>query len=112
MTQDMNAAKAHVPGVLDDIKKRDAAGPALGGEHPVASPGIIRNVALAAEPDVEAVKGVVENRQPDPEQFEVENEGKARQEFDLLGVRGRAAGGECVGDEMFDQERADRNDAA
>ncbi len=55
---------------------------------------------------------MVENRQPDPEQLQIENERKARQQFDLLGVRGRAAGGECIGDEMLDQERADRNDAA
>ncbi len=82
------------------------------GEHPVAGPGIVGDVALAAEPDVEAVERVVENRQPDPEQLQIENERKAGEQFDLLGVRAGPAGGERVGDEVLNQERAYRNDAA
>ena len=112
MGQDVNAAEAQMPGVPHDVAEGDGAGPALESEHPVAGPGIVADVALAAEPDVEAVERVIKDRQPDPEQFEVENEREAGEQFDLLGVCGGTAGGECVGDEVFDQERAYRNDAA
>jgi len=112
MTQDVNPAKAQMPGVPPHVNEGDGAGPALQSEHPVARPGIIGDVTLAAEPDVEAVERVVKNRQPDPEQLEVENEGEARQQFHLLGVRTGPAGGERIGDEMLDQERAHRNNAA
>jgi len=112
MSQEVDTTKAQVPRVPHDVEKRNAAGPALGGEHPVAGPGIVGDVTFAAEPDVEAVESVVENRQPDPEELEIENERKARQQFHLLGIRAGATGGECVGDEMFDQERTHRNDAA
>ena len=112
MDQDVYAAEAQMPGVPHDVAERDGAGPALQGEHPVAGPGIVGDVAFAAEPDVEAVERVVKNRQPDPEQLEVENEGKARQQFDLLGVRGGATRRERVGHEMLNQERAYWNDPA
>ena len=112
MAQDVNATKAQMPGVPDDVEKNDAAGPALGGEHPVASPGVVGYIALAAEPDVETVQGVVENRQPDPEQLQVENKREAGEQFDLLGVRPRAPGSERIGDEMLNQKRSYRNDAA
>src|SRR6185369_3740104 len=112
MSQEVDTTKAQVPGVPHDVEKRNAAGPALGAEHPVAGPGIVGDVTFAAEPDVEAVKRVVKNRQPDPEQLEVENEGKARQQFDLLGVRGGATRRERVRHEMLDQECAYWNDPA
>ena len=49
------AAEAQVPGVPDDIDKRDRARPALRRIHPVAAPRIFCEVAVAAVPDVEAV---------------------------------------------------------
>ena len=112
MSQDVNPAEAQVPGVPHDVAEGDGAGPALESEHPVAGPGIVADVTLATEPDVEAVKRVIKDRQPDSEQFEVENEREAGEQFYLLGVCGRTTGGEGVGDEVFDQERAYRDDAA
>ena len=47
MGQDVHAAEAQVPGVPHDVAEGDGAGPALQGEHPVAGPGIIGDVALA-----------------------------------------------------------------
>ena len=86
MTQDVNAAKTQMPGVPDDVEEDDSAGPTLGGEHPIARPGIFGNVAFAAEPDVEAVKRVVENRQPDSKQLQVENKREAGEQLHLLGI--------------------------
>ena len=69
MGQDVNAAEAQVPGVPHDVAEGDGAGPALEGGHPVAGPGIVADIALAAEPDVEAVERMIKDGQPDPEQF-------------------------------------------
>ena len=112
MSQDVHPAEAQMPGVPHDVAEGDGAGPALQGEHPVSGPGIVGDVALAPEPDIEAIKRVVQNRQPDPEELEVENKRKAGQQFDLLGVSARAAGGECVGDKVLNQKGAYGNNAA
>ena len=112
MTQDVNATEAQMPGVPDDVEENDSAGPALRGKHPVAGPGIFGNVALSAKPDVEAVKRVVENRQPDPEQLQIEDEREAREQFDLFGIRCRAAGRKRIRDEVLDQKCTDGDDAA
>ena len=108
----MNPAKAQMPGVPYDVEKSDAAGPALGSEHPVARPGIVGDIALAAVPDIKAVEGVVENRQPDPEQLQIEHKRKAGEQFHLLGVCPGAPGGERIGDEVLNQKRSHWNDAA
>src|SRR4029077_14555950 len=66
----------------------------------------------AAIPDVEAVEGVVENRQPDAKQFQTYNEGEAGEQFHLLGVGCGAARGKGIRDEVLDQEGANRDDPA
>src|SRR5579862_1464521 len=65
MSQNVNPTEAQMPGVPHDVEEGDAAGPALQSEHPVAGPGIICDVTLAPEPDIEAVEGVIEDGQPD-----------------------------------------------
>src|SRR5207247_7381930 len=72
--QDMHAAEAQMPGVPDHVEEGDGAGPALRSEHEIAGPGIIRNVAFSAIPNVEAIQRVIENGQPDSEQLQIRSE--------------------------------------
>src|SRR6266478_8345619 len=101
-----------MPGMPHDVEESDATCPALDGEHPVSRPGIVGNVAFTAKPDVEAVEGVVKNGQPNPKQLQVKNKREAGEQFNLLGVSTRPSSSECIGNEMLDQERAYRDDAA
>ena len=103
---------AHGVNVPADVDEGDQAGPTLRGVHPVAGPRILGDVAFAAEPDVEAVNGVIEERNIDADPLEHLGEGKSGEELDLFGIGMRAIGGEGIGNEMLDQERPDRNDAA
>src|ERR1700722_10497686 len=112
MTQDVNPAEAQLPGVPHDVEEGDTAGPALSGEHPVSGPGIFSNVAFAPVPDIEAVQSVIKNGNPDPEQLKIKDKRKTGEQLHLFGVGARASGGECVGNEMLNQKRAHRNDAA
>jgi len=50
--------------MLHDVDESDDAGPALCGIEPVAGPGIIGDVGFALIPDEDAVKSVVEDRNP------------------------------------------------
>ena len=111
MREQVHAVEAQVPRVPHDVQKRDGAGPALRGVHPVARPRILGHIALAARPDVETVERVVQNRQPDSEQLEPEDKWEAGEKRNLIGVRAGAFRGESVGNEMLDQEEPDRNDA-
>ena len=100
MAQYMHAAEAQMPGVPHDIEKNDAARPTLGGEHPVARPGILGDITLAAKPYVKTVQRVVKNRQPNTEQLQIKNKRKAREQLDLLGISGGTSGSEGVRDEI------------
>src|SRR5579863_1322219 len=64
--------EAFAVNVPAEEEKRDQAGPALESKHPIADPGILRNVNLAAIPDIESVEGVIKNREPDDANFEWE----------------------------------------
>jgi len=55
---------------------------------------------------------VIEDRQPDAKQLERHDKGETAEEFNLLGIGGRPAGGEGIGNEMFDQEQTHRNNPA
>src|SRR5467141_2677270 len=110
--QDMHAAEAQMPGVPDHVEEGDGAGPALRSEHEIAGPGIIRNVAFSAIPNVEAIQRVIENGQPDPEQLQIKDKRKAGEEVDLLGVGSWTAGCKGIRDEVLDEKKADRNNAA
>src|SRR5258708_20416262 len=70
----MDAGKTHGPRVPADIKEGDASGPALCPVHEVAGERIIADVRLAAEPDVEAIERMVEERQIDAEQLQKPDE--------------------------------------
>jgi len=111
MTQDVNSAEAQMPCVPNYVEKNNSARPALGGKHPVAGPGIFGYVALAAKPNVEAVKRVIKNRQPNPEQLQIEDEREARKQFDLFGIRGGSSRCKRIRDEVLDQKCTDRDDA-
>ena len=56
-----DAGEALAIDVLGDVGEGDEAGVALGGVHPVAGPGVVDEVGLAAEPDPDAVEGVIED---------------------------------------------------
>ncbi len=81
------------------VEESDSASPALGRVHPISGPGIIGDIALAAIPDIKPVERVIQNRQPDPEQFQTDYEGEAAQELNLFGIGSRPFGREGVRDE-------------
>src|SRR5213080_4986686 len=69
--------RREMSGVPDHVEEGDGAGPALRSEHEIAGPGIIRNVAFSAIPNVEAIQRVIENGQPDSEQLQIKDKRKA-----------------------------------
>ena len=82
----VHAGKAQRVSMLHDVDEGDDAGPALRGIEPVAGPGIIGDVAFALIPDEDAVKSVVEDRNPNEKQLEKKNEGQAVQKRDLPAI--------------------------
>ena len=106
------ASEAQVVRVLGDVDEGNNAGPALGRIKPVAGPGIIADVGLPAPPDVDAIQGVVEDRDPDAEQLQTHDEGQAIQKLDLGPVSVRALESLGVRNEVFKQKQADGHDAA
>src|SRR5579872_179706 len=106
----MHSGKAQMPGVPDHVEKRDGAGPALRSVHPVSGPGILAKIAVTPIPDVETVERMIENGQPDAEEFKTHHEREATEQFDLFCVSRRASSGKCVRDEVFDEKSADGND--
>src|SRR5256885_6044999 len=112
MSQQVDAAEAQMPGMPGHVEEGDGAGPALRGIHPVAQPGVIPNVRTPAKPNVEAVKGVIQNWQPDSEEFESYDERESRKQLNLFRIGVRAFGGEGIGNKMFDQKQAHRNNPA
>src|SRR5947208_1523526 len=51
-------------------------------------------------------------RRPNAEQLQVKDKRKAGEQLYLLGVSSRSSRGECVRDEMFNQEKANGNNSA
>src|SRR5581483_6676885 len=113
MVEEVHAREAHVPSVIQDVGECDDPGPALCGVSPVSGPGISgANIGVAPPPDINAIKGMEGEGNPDPQQLQPKNERQPGEELHLAGVGFRPIGGERVGDEMFDQVGADRKDAA
>src|SRR5437667_6488285 len=110
MAQNMYAGEANMPGMPAHIEEGNGAGPALCGVHPVAGPGILANIGVAAIPDVEAIERVKENREPDAEQFQRDDKRETGEKFDLLGIRRWAVDGEGGGDEVINQDISDCHD--
>src|SRR5436853_6792312 len=109
----INSAEAHGPGMPDDVGKRDDASPALRGIHPVARPGIIGDIRLAAPPDVKAVQRMKQDGQPDAEQFKHSYEWQSAKKTNLTSVGGRSTSGGSVRDQdVFEQKCADGDNPA
>jgi len=92
------ALSVKMPG---DVGKGDETGVALGGVEPVPYPGIRGNVGLAADPDVDAVAGMVEHGEKDESPFD---EGAERDGLEFGGnlIIFKAGDEDCaVGPEMF-----------
>src|SRR5271166_4846961 len=79
MRRQMHSGEAEVIRMLQHVSEGDDPRPALRGVEPVAAPGIARDVGVALIPDVDAVKAVVEDRNPDEEQLQKKNAGQAVQ---------------------------------
>src|ERR1700675_1819210 len=79
----INARETHRPCVPNDVDKSNAARPALQGVHPVSHPRVLDRVAVAAEPDIETVKAVKQNGNPDAKQFQKEHQRQVGQKTDL-----------------------------
>jgi len=94
-----------------DVGEGDEAGVALGGVEPVPYPGVRGDVGLAANPDVDAVAGVIEHGKEDEGPFD---KGTERNGLEVAGdfvIFGSGDEDGAVGPEMFGKERADRNDS-
>ena len=97
--------------VVADVNECEDAGPALRGVHPVAGPGVIHDVRSAAEPNEDAVDGVVSDGNENENPFQHAHRRQAIEELHLRRV-GRGAFQRLeVGDEMLQQKCADGNDA-
>ena len=107
MLGEIDAGEALAVEVLGDVGEGDEAGVALGGVHPVAGPGVVDDVGLAAEPDPDAVEGVIEDGQKDEGPLKDADQGEAVEEFDLGSVGEGAFEGLEVGEDVLDEEGAD-----
>src|SRR5256886_8793922 len=112
MCQQVDAAEAQMPGMPGHIEKGDGAGPTLSGIHPVARPRVVHDVGISAIPDIEAVKGVIQNGKPDLEEFESYDERVSSQRNSLFRIRARPSSGEGVGNQMYDQKESSRTNSA
>src|ERR1035441_4272872 len=104
MSRQVHAGEAQKVSMLHHEDERDDAGPALRRVEPVARPWVIANVGLALIPDVDAIEAVVEDRNPDEEQFEEKNSGQAVQKLDLLAVGDGTFEGFSVRNEVRSEE--------
>ena len=109
--READAHEALASDVLGDVGEGDEAGVALGGVHPVAGPGVVDDVRLAAQPDLDAVEGVIEDGQKDEDPLQHADQGQAVEELDLGSVGEGAFEGLEVGEEVLEQEGADGDDA-
>jgi hypothetical protein len=112
MRRQVHAGEAQGVSMLRDVDEGDDAGPTLRCIEPIAGPGIIGDVGLALIPDENTVEAVIENRNPDEEQFEQKNERQAVQKCDLPAIGLGAFEGFGVRDEMFEKEGSNGRDAA
>src|ERR1017187_1855551 len=112
MSRQVHAGEAQKVSMLHHEDERDDAGPALRRVEPVARPWVIANVGLALIPDVDAIEAVVEDRNPDEEQFEEKNSGQAVQKLDLLAVGDGTFEGFSVRNEVLEKKGPDGDDAA
>ncbi len=110
MLRELDAHEALADDVLPYIDDGDEAGVSLGGVHPIAGPGVVDDVGLAAEPDPNAVEAVIEDGQEDEDPLEDTDEGKAVEELDLVAIGDGAFEGLEVGEDVLEKEGADGDD--
>src|SRR5215472_2505856 len=111
MRAEHRAAEAQMIGVLNDVSEGYDACPALREVQPVALPRVFADVRVATPPDVDAVEAVVKDRDPYETQLHEKHAGQAVEELNLLAVGDGPFEGFGVGDEMFEKESPDGNDA-
>ena len=111
MVGQIDPAEALAVYVLRDVGEGDEACIALRDVHPIAGPGVVDDVGLAAEPDVDAVDAVIEDGQKDEDPFEYADEGQAVEELDLVAIGDGAFEGFEVGQDVLEEKCADGDDA-
>ena len=94
-----------------DINEGHEPGPTLQGVEPVAHPRILRNVRLAAQPDINAVTAVIQNGQKNKHPFHKNSVRNGLQILGSLIVFLRADQGRAVGPEMLGQKCANGNNS-
>jgi len=102
------ALRVEMPG---DVGKGDEAGVALDGVEPVPYPGVRRDIGFTANPDVDAVAGVVEHGKEDERPFD---EGTEWDGLEIAGDFVVFCGGDedgAIGPEMFGEKGANGNDS-
>src|SRR4051812_12733590 len=97
--------------MLDDVGEGYDSCPALGDVKPVAGPGGIHDIRLAAQPDVQAVNAVIEDGDEDEGPFEHADQGQGIEELDLRGIGHGAFEGFEIGEDVLDEEGTDRDDS-
>jgi len=111
MVRKVDAGEALPVYMLRDVGEGDEAGVALRDVHPIAGPGVVDDVGLAAKPDPNSVDAVIEDGQKDEDPFEYTNQGKAVEEFDLVAIGDGPFVHFEIRKKMLQQERADGDDA-
>src|ERR1051326_26951 len=112
VNQQVKSRKPHGVGVPEDVSESDRPSPALRGVPEVASPRVIAHIRFAAKPDVKTVKRMIKDRNVNADCLQHQHKRQPGQKLYLIAVGFPAVGGEGVGDEMLDQERADGDDSA
>src|SRR5664280_1022037 len=97
--------------VLADVEDCDEARVALRDIHPVAGPGVIDHVRLAAEPDVDAVESVIQDGQEDEDPLEDADQGQRIEKLDLRSVGDGAFERFEVRQQVLEKKGADGDDA-
>jgi hypothetical protein len=93
--------------VLANIQKCDQTRVALGGIHPIARPGVVDDVRLAAEPDVDAVDAVIEDGQKYEGPLEDAHKRQVVEELDLVSIGDWAFEGLEVREQVLEKEGYD-----
>ena len=107
----VDAHEALVQNVLNDVDESDVAGDALGIVHPVPCPGVVDDVALAAQGDIDAIEGVEGQRNKDATPLKDAHQRQAIEEPDLGGIGDGAFERFEVRQDVLDEEGADGYDS-
>src|ERR1700756_131124 len=98
--------------VPENENERDDSGPALQDPEPVGHPGVADRVGFAHPPDIDSVKTVEKNREPEDAGFDDDSPGDALELDGDVVVFLHADEGVAIRPEMFEKECANGNYAA